>query len=199
MSAIVACSRKASRAILAFKAASIFRLVLLLICRSVCCNGTASSPISQPVPQSGSTSFETPVLNPAGRGATSQPITKRAQANPTGCPSQAYDEGSTPFTRSKLINTLEPPALHGGRLSGLAKIWQSDGPSARVHRRTNRVPSCNRESRPGLKTSSRGSEGRGPIPIDLPSTAQRCQFSRVYVSQFASGSTRAVYGLAIRV
>jgi hypothetical protein len=37
-------------------AASIFRLVLFVISRSVSCNGTAPNPISQPVPNSGATS-----------------------------------------------------------------------------------------------------------------------------------------------
>jgi hypothetical protein len=32
------------------------RLVLFVIFRSVCCDGTAVSPISQPVPNSGATS-----------------------------------------------------------------------------------------------------------------------------------------------
>ena len=36
-------------AIFAFSAASIFRLVLCVILRSVCCDGTAQNPISQPV------------------------------------------------------------------------------------------------------------------------------------------------------
>jgi GAF domain-containing protein len=38
-------------------AASIFRLVLFVISRSVSCNGTAPNPISQPVPNSGATSI----------------------------------------------------------------------------------------------------------------------------------------------
>jgi len=52
----VSCSRNASSAIFAFSAASILRLVLFVIFRSVCCDGTAPNPISQPVPISGSTS-----------------------------------------------------------------------------------------------------------------------------------------------
>src|SRR5262249_43123247 len=48
--------RSASKAIFAFRAASIFRLVLFVILRSVCRDGTARTPISQPVPIPGSTS-----------------------------------------------------------------------------------------------------------------------------------------------
>jgi hypothetical protein len=55
-SATVACSRSASSAIFALSAPSIFRLVLCVILRSVCCDGTAQNPISQPVRNSGSTS-----------------------------------------------------------------------------------------------------------------------------------------------
>jgi hypothetical protein len=51
-------SRSASKAIFAFSAASNLRLVLFVIFRSVCCDGTAVSPISQPVPNSGATSVD---------------------------------------------------------------------------------------------------------------------------------------------
>src|SRR6266540_1986690 len=53
--ATVACSRSASRAILAFSAASIFRLGFFIIV-SVYHDGADPTPIKPPVPKSGSTS-----------------------------------------------------------------------------------------------------------------------------------------------
>src|SRR5262249_25433725 len=53
---VLACSRNASNAIFAFTPGSIFRLVLFVIFRSICCDGTAPNPISQLVPNSGSIS-----------------------------------------------------------------------------------------------------------------------------------------------
>jgi len=58
--AIVVCSRNASSATFAFRAASIFRLVVCVIPRSVCYDGTARNPISQSVRNSGATSLVTP-------------------------------------------------------------------------------------------------------------------------------------------
>ncbi len=56
-SAVAAAALKgASSAIFAFSPASIFRLVLVVMLRSVCRDGTAPIPISQPVPNPGATS-----------------------------------------------------------------------------------------------------------------------------------------------
>jgi hypothetical protein len=56
--------------------ASIFRLVLFVICRSVCCDETAPTPISQPVPNSGSTSTSAPGLQEPAKSPTLTPRAK---------------------------------------------------------------------------------------------------------------------------
>ena len=54
------CHEEGNSALLAFSASSIFRLVLFVIFRSVCCDGAAPNPVSQPAPTPGSISLTQP-------------------------------------------------------------------------------------------------------------------------------------------
>ena len=95
------CSRKASRAILAFDAASVLRLGLLIIC-SVQHDGAAPPPIKPPVPKPGSTSAR---AGPACRRQQTPPMNARRDSMATSL--QCYGQACAESYRTASI--IAPP------------------------------------------------------------------------------------------